>query len=212
MLDRFLCAPNTGTCSSLGRGNSLPLMGSRGRSCPARSRGFSWSEALTRDMNSDFYLAVQHGFPSSSLTPAHHDLCKGSLTQQLTFQPAFGIMACRLPLRLKSYGSGVHTRVTCSPSHLHTHSLCRAPRQDTGGPSMTWVMGGHEAPCLASVVPGDNPQKTTVRNQDHSQSLAAQVYPGTDYMFHIIIKSKYPCYWPCAGILFSVDGNPAVLH
>lgn len=126
--------------------------------------------------------------------------------------PAFGIMACRLPLRLKSHGSGVRTRVTCSPSHLCTHSLCRAPRQDTGGPSMTWVMGSHEAACLASVVPGDNPQKTTVRNQDHSQSLAAQVYPGTDYMFHIIIKSKYPYYRPCAGILFSVDGNPAVLH
>lgn len=126
--------------------------------------------------------------------------------------PAFGIMACWLPLCLKSHGSGVHARVTCSPSHLCTHSLCCASRQDTGCPSMTWVMGGHEAPCLASMVPGDNPQKTTVRNQDRSQSLAAQVYPGTDYMFSIIIKSKYPYYRPCAGILFSVDGNPAVLH
>lgn len=39
--DRFLCAPNTGTRFSPGRGNPFPLMGSRGRSCPAHSRGFS---------------------------------------------------------------------------------------------------------------------------------------------------------------------------
>lgn len=137
--------------------------------------GIMSSHSSARGLLSSGHLRVSTWMSITSWTDCHSSLSSSHSASSSTGPQ----------LVPRSYCSGVHTRVsrnspnTCLPGEgialpatSCTHSLCHCPGQDTrGGPSLTWLMGSLEAPCLVSVAPGDNPQK------DHSQKSGQ--FPGS---------------------------------